>query len=298
MSSESKIATSVKASVSAAQVVGPKALQKKAVGVIQNMEAPEPDVEHEAHQQALQPKLKINPPIQNTFNPIQRVVQIRHSVNTWADLMAERGDVPLGKKELSIFNNWHRSATQHDFASAEKLNDALAAAEETRETEPGTNAIPSRGLPDPPALYRAANLRFMTSTGGARLETLYFNDGVNSARMRQQHSSGPLVQDPRQGKVDYFGARGVLDQIKAEVKSEQKKTLNQRGFEMVRDIIHQNYAANEVFQLNQNHLEVWYDAAGNYDNNNHMSQGVTVANPGYTDQEIKTIYSKVVGRIP
>jgi hypothetical protein len=105
------------------------------------------------------------------------------------------------------------------------------------------------------------------------------------------------VQEPRQGKVDYFGARAVLDNIKDEAKAEQRKDLNQRGFEMVRDIIHQNHAANEVYAAGQNHLEIWYDGAGNYVNN-HPSQGVTVNNPGYTDQEIKTIYSKVVGRIP
>ncbi len=45
MSSESKIAASSKANVSAAQVVGPQAIQKTAVGVIQNMEAPDAEQE-------------------------------------------------------------------------------------------------------------------------------------------------------------------------------------------------------------------------------------------------------------
>lgn len=48
MSSELKIATSSKTTIPATQSVGPQAIQKKAVGVIQNMEALEADKEHEA----------------------------------------------------------------------------------------------------------------------------------------------------------------------------------------------------------------------------------------------------------
>jgi len=100
-----------------------------------------------------------------------------------------------GDEERVILANWGWSKTQHNFASGilgltarERLFEAIGSA--------------SSQVKNPPALYSAANLMFLTKASG-RLPTLYFRSGNQSGRIRQQHGAGSKV-DREVNKVDYF----------------------------------------------------------------------------------------------
>lgn len=91
-----------------------------------------------------------------------------------------------------ILVSWDNAAVVHDFAAPGLLMQALQNA----------LAMPAAGVLVPgapvpaaiPALFRVANLVFITETQG-RLPTLYFTDAAgNTGRLRQQHPTGPLAK--------------------------------------------------------------------------------------------------------
>ncbi|MDA1011009.1 MAG: hypothetical protein O2888_06000 [Chloroflexi bacterium] len=82
----------------------------------------------------------------------------------------------LNANERVIFTIWNWSTTTHDFVRDSRTNAAAKLVKAI--TDASTQVV------DPPALYSAANLRFLTSAAG-RLPTLYFT----SLRVRRAAAS-------------------------------------------------------------------------------------------------------------
>lgn len=126
-----------------------------------------------------------------TNDVVQRVVQVVGVTQTVDQVDAHFTGTAnaLTPARTAILENWSNSPTIHNFRPSQgrtgwdKIPLALARAE----------ASPAA----PPALFRAANLQFITQAGGGRLATLYFTGGGQTGRLRQQHGSGPLAEiDP------------------------------------------------------------------------------------------------------
>ncbi|SEN13942.1 hypothetical protein [Nitrosomonas marina] len=122
----------------------------------------------------------------------QRVIKLDGADIDTAQLLAESAD----KAEKIIIANWDWSETVHDFTTNEARN--LSAKQSL------LNAIQVAKSKDKdvPALFSAANLKFLTKAEG-RLPTLYFVQGADSGRLRQQHGGGPAVSS-EVNKIDYF----------------------------------------------------------------------------------------------
>jgi hypothetical protein len=112
----------------------------------------------------------------------QRRIKLNGQDVVLGDLLKKVDD----EKARLVLANWGWSPMEHDFvAGSPKAAEAkLFSAVESAKTQEV----------NPPDLYRAANLKFLTKAGG-RLPTLYFSSGNHSGRIRQQHGSGPAVID-------------------------------------------------------------------------------------------------------
>lgn len=205
---------------------------------------------------------------------VQRVITLDGQALDLRAALEATGDV----NERVILANWGWSTTSHDFvgdsrtSAAKRLQDAVAVAKAQ--------------VVDPPALYSAANLAFLTSAPG-RLPTLYFIAGSTSGRIRQQHGAGPAVIS-QTNKVDYFFAsRTDLDRFNADARASVVA-----GADFRPDL--STYNATTTPTANHHHYEVTY--AGARVVKVHPSGGTVDTGIGaYDDPRIKSIYQKAIG---
>lgn len=148
---------------------------------------------------------KYNPYVsqENSKGIVQRAVQVEGVAQTVAQVTAHFHGTPnaLTAPQIQILQSWSDSGTLHNFRPSQgrtgwdKVPLALGRA----------NAMPNNA---PPALFTAANLRFITQSGN-RLATYYFSTGGQTGRLRQQHKSGPLAEiDPQVNTRISFANRG------------------------------------------------------------------------------------------
>jgi len=177
-----------------------------------------------------------------------------------------------------IIANWGWSSTTHDFvgASDQAAYDRLWAAVDAAKTQ----------VVDPPGLYSAANLAFLTAAAD-RLPTLYFIAGSTSGRIRQQHGAGPAVIS-QSDKVDYFfSTRGDLDRFQAAA-----RTARDAGDDFQPDL--SAFNATTTPTANYFHYEVTYSGAKVA--KLHPSGGTVDTNIGaYDDVRVKAAYQKAIG---
>ena len=97
-------------------------------------------------------------------------------------------------KEKAILMNWMKSKTEHNFEAYSNASpqESLQIALQEAKSKPE----------ETPDLYKKDNLKFATETDH-RLPTLYFKNGNESGRLRQQHPEGPL-EDHHTNQFHYF----------------------------------------------------------------------------------------------
>ncbi|MCP5447040.1 MAG: DUF4157 domain-containing protein [Chromatiaceae bacterium] len=181
--------------------------------------------------------------------------------------------------ERVILANWGWSATEHNFVKTKRLSakQQLKAAIKSAKAQ----------VIEVPALYSAANLKFLTKAAG-RLPTLYFVSGNESGRIRQQHGGGPKVAG-QTDKIDYFFADADgLDRFEAAARRAKKRNL---AFNPTLS----DYSATLTPTADALHYEVTY-AGGRKIAKLHRSGGkVDPDISGYDDTRIKSIYQGAIG---
>ncbi len=206
--------------------------------------------------------------------PVQREILLDGVAADISALLASAADV----KERIIIANWEWTDTKHNFKSSTK-----ASAQEALD-----NAIASAKAQviEVPALYSAANLKFVTKADD-RLATLYFISGSVSGRIRQQHGSGPVVIS-QSDKVDYFFAdKDGMNKFNAAAKK-----ASSRGADFEPKLA--DYGATLVPTAGHNHFEITY--SGKKVAKRHPSGGIVDPDvSAYDDNRIKSIYQGVIG---
>lgn len=181
--------------------------------------------------------------------------------------------------ERVILANWGWSQTEHNFVKSKKIS-------AKRKLRAAIRSAKSQVV-DVPALYSAANLKFLTKASD-RLPTLYFVSGNESGRIRQQHGSGPRVVG-QTNKTDYFFSdEDGLGRFEAAAKQAKK---NKQTFNPSLS----SYNATLTPTADYFHYEVTY-AGGRKIAKLHRSGGK--ADPdvsGYDDTRIKSIYQGTIG---
>ena len=208
--------------------------------------------------------------------PIQRVVTV--------------GGKPLTKEEeaeahknnndrKSILANWHKSDLEHDFTDMAYLHRALGRAQAQPE--------------DAPDLFNAENLSFLTQSKN-RLPTLYFKQGGDSGRLRQQHHHGPLIQTETHKSDYFFPSKQHRNAFKqAAMKAHDEKTDFDPS--TLKDVEFSTKPYKDA-----HHLEVsWNPEQGKEKQiyNLHPSEGTVATDlQGYDNNAIKAMYKKITGR--
>lgn len=205
---------------------------------------------------------------------VQRVLQV-NGKNVNLGMLLDHAD---DMNESVILANWDWSKTVHNFEATTrqeayaKLYQAIGAAKSQ--------------VVDPPALYVAANLKFLTNASG-RLPTLYFISGSLSGRIRQQHGSGPAGIS-QSGKVDYFFA----NHDKLQQFQQAAQLARSEGKDFTTDV--GTYAGSLNPTAGNYHLEITY--SGSKPGKTHASGGlINVSTGDYDDLKIKAIYQKAIG---
>lgn len=179
-------------------------------------------------------------------------------------------------REMQILGNWVWSKTRHEFTNEEKLRKAIKMAKESPDNKPN--------------LYKKENLKFLTKAKD-RAPTLYFKDGDNSGRMRQQHGSGPM-QKSQTGKEDYF-----FD-TKETAASFKRTASNNKADE--KEFVPSN-AVSTTPENGQYHVEITYRKPTKEKPTNiektHISGGqISINLDDYDEQSTTKIYEQVTGR--
>ena len=206
---------------------------------------------------------------------IQRKILLDGNEANLGDLLKDAKDM----KERVILANWGWADEEHDFKTSKKKK--LGAKEVLK------NAVSSAKsyVESVPALYTAANLKFMTKDSG-RLATLYFINGNQSGRIRQQHGSGPLVKD-QTGKKDYFFSD--KQKMNAFLAAAKEASKNRKSEPVLSSFGGTNRPTNGAF-----HLEV--TRKGGVITSTHISGGLCDTGiGGYDDIRIKAVYQKAIG---
>ena len=207
---------------------------------------------------------------------VQRVIKLDGADVDNAQLLAEAADMA----EKIIIANWDWSQTVHNFTKNDKQN--LSAKQKL------LNAIQraKNQVRTVPALFSAANLKFLTQAED-RLPTLYFVQGTNSGRLRQQHGSGPAVFT-EVNKIDYFFAsKSKMRKFKTAAKLAM---TNREDFNP--DL--SAYEATTIPTAGYAHFETTY--SGRKLIKIHPSGGAVVTGlDAYTDLKIKAIYQGIIG---
>ena len=188
-----------------------------------------------------------------------------------------------------ILNSWAGAVAVHDFATPQLLRRALRRALQM----PAAGALVP-GAPVPvaiPAIFRAANLNFVTQAAG-RLQTLYFTLAGNTGRLRQQHDTGPLA------KLDAHPKRRVSFATPAERAAVRQALTLSSGNGL--PFVHPNPASEHDPPVTGEHLlEYGLDAMGVARPGTHPSGGLVV-NPApavlNNNAAIAQIYADIVGR--
>jgi hypothetical protein len=217
--------------------------------------------DHGSRSEASAPRLNRSPVLQRTIKVDGKEYS---TAKLWKAI--------LSKKARVIAANWALSSIDHDFRSVDKLGEALAKAMAQTKA--------------PPALFQAANLKFLTKAD-ERLPTLYFKSGGNSGRLRQQHGSGPAVVE-ESGKVDYFFAsKRVMKYFSSRLYAWGNRDRVERRLV--------KYGGTTTPTAGYAHLEVTY--SGQDIVKRHPSGGlIDVATVGYDDDAITAIYQRVTGQ--
>lgn len=223
---------------------------------------------------------------------VQRVIKVNGQDQDDEAMKALLSQWEEDKPERTILANWHASKTVHDFVAKDKhknKDDAKAKAALKEAVEDAKTKAK-----EPPTLYKAANLKFLTQAEG-RLPTLYFKSGNQSGRIRQQHGSGPAVK-AETNKVDYFFAeKGDMNKFeKAAQKAwkQDKVAFNPTPEER------EGYGASLIPTEDYYHYEVTYtNDTDHMIKKVHPSGGQIVTDlSGYlNDETIKKIYQRAIG---
>ena len=185
------------------------------------------------------------------------------------------------KHARTILMNWGKSGTEHDFVSdrSKSAEDKLFAAVKSAQGQ----------SPDPGALYKAANLKFLTKAEG-RLPTLYFSSGNHSGRIRQQHGSGPVIID-QHDKVDYFfKSQAGMNLFFAGARRAMKE---KKVFDM--DVRQAGIDGSLTPATGDFHLEVTYAGEGRVAKVHPSGGVVDMAIEAYDDARIRQIYARAIG---
>lgn len=243
--------------------------QRKQIQSVQN--SPRITAQHrQARQNSIRPSLVFPATV------TQRVIKLDGADINTARLLAEAADMA----EKIIIANWDWSQTVHNFTTNKKRN--LSAKQKL------LNAVQlaKSQVKDVPALFSAANLKFLTKAEG-RLPTLYFVQGAHSGRLRQQHGSGPAVLS-EVNKIDYFFA-SKSKMRKFQAIAVQAMT---KGEDFNPDL--NAYEATSVPTAGYAHFEATY--SGRKLIKIHPSGGTVVTGlDAYTDLKIKAIYQGIIG---
>ena len=103
-------------------------------------------------------------------------------------------------------------------------------------------------------VYKSKNLVFATK-GDSRLPTLYFRSQAGCGRIRQQHDSGPKIQDVRMNMIDaFFESKDNLDNFHAAVKSYYKSSGGKLTIQVIHTLM-SNYQGKGISFPNAYHAE-------------------------------------------
>lgn len=183
--------------------------------------------------------------------------------------------------ERAILREWMHSHIRHHFADEAKLTTALARAARWHAQEL-----------QPPALFRRANLLFLTKDEG-RVATLYFARGNQSGRIRQQHPSGAGSFHEENDVHYFFAAQDDARRFRRRAKEANSQAVNAREFIESAD---HGIAFTTTPRAGHHHAEISYSADGKKVKKTHLSGGTIVTDLApYDDAVIAEIYRKTVG---
>jgi hypothetical protein len=197
-------------------------------------------------------------------------------------LVEERvSEIAGNETERAVLREWMHSHIPHHFADEAKLAAALQRAAGWHSERP-----------QPPALFRRANLLFLTKAEG-REPTLYFAQGNQSGRIRQQHPYG-AGSFHEENDVHYFFAQAAdAQRFRRRAKSARTQTANARAFLEQAD---HGIPFTTTPRAGAHHAEVSYSPDGKAIKKIHLSGGSIVTDlQGYDDAVIAEIYRKAVG---
>ena len=179
--------------------------------------------------------------------------------------------------EQKILRQWMRADVPHHFATRARLIKALRSAKNWH-----AQSV------QPPALFRRANLVFLTSAENREV-TLYFVQGDKSGRIRQQHQSGPLAVQEEGNKHYFFSSE--------EAATEFRRRAEDARFRRTKFIAstHSDLQYSTKASNGKWHVEITRKANGRI-SQTHRSGGQIVTNiDGYDDAAIAEIYRKATG---
>ncbi|KFA94835.1 hypothetical protein Q664_00250 [Archangium violaceum Cb vi76] len=220
-------------------------------------------------------------------NAVQRTVSAKETKMIQTQI---KKLTPGIKQELGIENKpeaqkvlrtWIRSNTKHEFKDFDALKKAVRHASK----QPATR----------PSLFTVQNLEFVTKAD-AREATLYFMKGDLSGRIRQQHPSGPKVEQ-ESNKVDYcFNKR---EDLKAFEKLAKKTRRKGKGESKLKRLAAEKQLNIRTEPADEDyHFEVTYgDKNKKKIEKTHASGGRILTDiSAYDDDTISSIYLAAIGR--
>ncbi|GEM_PF-4298429 len=218
---------------------------------------------------------------QTSNQEIQRRIYFN---NTEANLSEVFSVVPYGKKRV-IASNWHWAKMIHKFEAdtdSEAKDKLIAAIDKVADQSS-----------EPPSLFQQSNLMFVTKASG-RQPTLYFRQGNDTGRLRQQHPSGPtLAQETN--KTDYFfQSQEAARQFAGYARNVYKRQRKGENARLNINSFKRRYDITTVPATGMYHFEL----TGDLDaiEKRHLSGGTIDTNIDiYTSEKIKSIYQSVLG---